>query len=120
MKTLFLICRRSDTDVFLDEASEYDHSGEYLDGYMETPVDYVETFPDNFKGSPNLTVTPDGRRFRPQYRPDVLVVDDVYDDEYYDNDGYRGSSFVHQHQQPPYDAAQTQVVNCNFLINNIN
>ena len=108
IKIVFLTCRRSDTDVFLGEASEYDHSGEYLDGYMETPIDYVEVFPENFHGSPNLTVTPDGRRFRPQYRTDVLVVDDVYEDDLYDNDGYRGSSFVHQ--QPSYDAAQTQVL----------
>ena len=107
-KDWLLICRRSDDDVFLDESSDYSHSGEYLDGYMETPIDYVEVFPDNFHGSPNLTVTPDGRRFRPQYRADVLVVDDVYDEDLYDDDdGYRGSSFLHN--QAPYDAAQSQV-----------
>jgi len=101
--------RRSDDDVFLDESSDYSHSGEYLDGYMETPIDYVEVFPDNFHGSPNLTVTPDGRRFRPQYRADVLVVDDVYDEDLYDDDdGYRGSSFLHN--QAPYDAAQSQAL----------
>ena len=33
---------------------------------METPIDFVSVFPDDFEGSPNITVTPDGRRFSPK------------------------------------------------------
>jgi len=32
---------------------------------METPIDYVETFPTNYDGTPNMTITHDGREVFP-------------------------------------------------------
>ena len=45
---------------------------------METPIDFVSVFPDDFGGSPNVTVTPDGRRFSPKTRSEDRL--DLFDE----------------------------------------
>jgi len=38
---------------------------------METTIDYVETFPNNYDGTPNMTVTHDGREVFPELLSNV-------------------------------------------------
>ena len=47
---------RSDYDVLLDAASDYETNIQYIDRIMEDPVDFIETFPANYDGSPNITM----------------------------------------------------------------
>ena len=47
---------------------------------MESPIDFVSVFPENFEGSPNITVTPDGRRFSPRARSEDRL--DLFDEVY--------------------------------------
>ena len=95
------INRRSDTDVFLDEISDYT-SGEYEDRSIDTPIDYIEVFPDGFRGSPNITVTPDGRRFEPRYNPgiEIEVEDEYFDEPQYNSNRGSSSSFVRFASEP--------------------
>ena len=59
---------------------------------METPIDFVSVFPDDFEGSPNVTVTPDGRRFTPRARSlDGL---DLFDESLISSHSHHGDSFV--------------------------
>ena len=83
----------------MDEISDYT-SGEYQDRSIDTPIDYIEVFPDGFRGSPNITVTPDGRRFEPRYNPGIEIeVEDEYYDEPPPNRG-SSSSFVRFASEP--------------------
>ena len=88
------ICRRSDDDVFLESWSDYSPEDDYEDSFMETPIDYMEVseyhhnivhhiisyppqvFPDTYHGSPNVTITPEGRRYYPEKRHNNLEIPD--------------------------------------------
>ena len=70
--------RRSDYDVFLEDSDEFSIGREYVDSFMETPIDFVSVFPEDFEGSPNITVTPDGRRFSPRARSEDRL--DLFDE----------------------------------------
>jgi len=59
--------RRSDSDVFLTDGSEYSQTLQYEDEFLETPIDFVETFPVHYDGSPNITITPDGKQAFPGF-----------------------------------------------------
>ena len=61
---------------------------------METPIDFVSVFPDDFGGSPNVTVTPDGRRFSPKTRNGWRSEDrlDLFDEAQYTPD-FAASAF---------------------------
>ena len=50
---------------------------EYEDTFIDTRIDYVETFPDTYDGTPNMTVTQDGREVYPQAAsyPEVDIVE---------------------------------------------
>lgn len=75
--------RRSDTDIFLTDGSDYSPSVEYEDTFIDTRIDYVETFPDTYDGTPNMTVTQDGREVYPQAAsyPEVDIVEYSPEDE---------------------------------------
>ena len=89
---------------------------------METPVDFLEVFPDDFLGNPNITITPDGRRFSPKkrvnYDEDYYPEDDGYNEDYSRPSSHRGASFINE--VPNYGAANTQVITDNTFrsINN--
>jgi len=59
--------RRSDYDVLLDAASDYETNIQYIDRIMEDPVDFIETFPANYDGSPNITMDQAGREVTPKH-----------------------------------------------------
>ena len=80
-----MLFRRSDYDVFLEDSDEFSIGREYVDSFMETPIDFVSVFPDDFEGSPNVTVTPDGRRFRPKTRSEDRL--DLFDEAFNPNYG---------------------------------
>ena len=89
---IFGCFRRSDYDVFLEEGDDFTHGREYLDTFMETPIDFVSVFPDDFEGSPNVTVTPDGKRYTPRARSmDSL---DLFDESLISSYSHHGDSFV--------------------------
>ena len=85
-----MIIRRSDYDVFLEDSDEFSIGREYVDSFMETPIDFVSVFPDDFEGSPNITVTPDGRRFSPKTRSEDRL--DLFDEAQYTPD-FAASAF---------------------------
>ena len=58
--------RRSDTDVFLSEGTDFNPSVDYEDTIINDRIDYVETFPGTYDGTPNMTVTQDGKEVYPQ------------------------------------------------------
>merc|ERR1712210_165780 len=48
--------QNKDYDVLLDAPSDYETNIQYIDRIMEDPVDFIETFPANYDGSPNITM----------------------------------------------------------------
>lgn len=78
--------------MFLEDSAEFSHGREYVDSFMDTPIDFVSVFPDDFEGSPNVTVTPDGRRFTPRARSlDGL---DLFDESLTSHHSNQADSFV--------------------------
>lgn len=59
--------KRSDSDIFLTDGSEYSPTVEYDESFIDTRIDFVETFPNDYNGTPNMTITQDGREVFPGY-----------------------------------------------------
>jgi len=51
----------------LTDGSEYSTTLQYEDEFLETPIDFVETFPAHYDGSPNITITADGKQAFPGF-----------------------------------------------------
>jgi len=75
--------RRSDTDVFLTDGTDFNPSVEYDDTIIDARIDYVETFPGSYEGTPNMTVTHDGQEVYPQVAsfPEADIVEYSPQDE---------------------------------------
>ena len=65
-----------------------------------------QVFPDTYPGSPNVTITPEGRKYYPESRHNNLLVPDP-------GPGHRGASWASETRPslagPPPDQAQSSV-----------
>jgi len=69
--------------VFLSDGTDFNPAVEYDDTIIDTRIDYVETFPGTYEGTPNMTVTQDGREVYPQVAsfPEADIVEYSPEDE---------------------------------------
>jgi len=72
---------------------------------MDTPVDYLEFFPADYLGNPNITITPDGRRFSPKkVRNEV----DYFEDDYHGS--YDSSSDLQTYTAPSSQESAFKII----------
>jgi len=67
----------------LGDSTDFSPSVEYDDTIIDDRIDYVETFPGSYEGTPNMTVTHDGQEVYPQAGsyPEADIVEYSPEDE---------------------------------------